>query len=39
MTLWQYERPVSGAALVASQMVAAMATVHRASVEYQGSTA
>lgn len=30
MTLWEYERPVAGAALVASQMASAMVTVHRA---------
>lgn len=39
MTLWQYERPVAGAALVPSQMAAAMATVHRALAEHHGSTA
>jgi hypothetical protein len=37
MTLWQYERPVAGAALVPSRMAAAIATVHRALAEYQGA--
>jgi thiamine kinase-like enzyme len=37
MTLWQYERPVAGAALVPSQMALAMATVHRALAEYDAA--
>lgn len=37
MTFWQYERPVADAALVPSQVAAAMVAVHRALADSQGA--